>query len=83
MLDVLDHAILEIAYTEIDKSASKRVTGAAVFVRVPGLAPVIVPARLRRLVSHGLLAKNLRNSSNRTKVYAPTEDGYMTWRQIR
>lgn len=49
----------------------------------PDLAPVTVPARLRRLVSRGLLQKDPTNSSSRIKVYPPTEAGSKEWQEMK
>jgi hypothetical protein len=84
-LDLLDKAVLAVAYRHIEESASKRVTGAAIWndLSATGIAPVHIPARLRRFISHGWLQKDPRNSSNRYKVYAPTDHGWAVWHQIR
>jgi DNA-binding HxlR family transcriptional regulator len=80
MLGELDCIVLETAYRLIGQSRIKRVAGSTVWeamqVLVPDIAPVTIPARLRRLVSLGLLEKDEANSSNRTKLYGPTEAGY-------
>jgi hypothetical protein len=87
MNDFLDKVIFYIAYDRIDESQAKRVTGSTVWdwtrIVVPDLAPVTVPARLRRLVSMGLLQKDPVNSSSRTKVYAPTDAGYKEWHEMK
>jgi hypothetical protein len=79
MLDELDRTILAVAYNEIALSVSKRVAGGTIWEKAravcPDLAPVTVPARLNRLISKGLLVRDPANSSNRTKVYAPTDAG--------
>jgi hypothetical protein len=88
----LDERILPMAYSLIDQSeskrsarfsrgsenrGSKRVTGSNVWNNIGlELAPVVIPARMRRLVSLGLLKKDPDNSTSRATVYAPTETGY-------
>jgi hypothetical protein len=83
MLDELDKVILAAAYDSIEASEGQRVAGSAVWetvhARWPDIAPVTVPARLRRLVNHKLLQKDERNSSCRTKLYGPTEAGRQLW----
>jgi hypothetical protein len=87
MFDSLDKLILHVAYGRIAESGGKYVAGCTVWADarlvVPDLAPVYVPARLRRLVSKGLLNKDRANSSRRTKVYVPTEAGYRKWDEIK
>jgi hypothetical protein len=87
MLDKLDQTILTVAYEQIERSGSKIVAGSTVWEEArklwPDLAPVTVPARLKRLVSQGLLTKDLARSSSRTKVYGPTDAGYKAWREGR
>ncbi len=87
MNDDLDKVIFYVAYDRIAESQVKRVAGSTVWdharIVVPDLAPVTVPARLKRLVSMGLLQKDPANSSSRTKVYAPTEAGYRKWEEMR
>jgi DNA-binding HxlR family transcriptional regulator len=78
-MDQLDQIILDLAYARIDAAESKRVVGSTVYADVASrydIAPVVIPARLRRLVSLGLLERDKGNSSSRTKVYLPTEAGY-------
>ena len=78
MFDELDRTIVAVVYDHIERSAEKRVTGSTVWnamSAVLDIAPVTIPGRLRRLVSHGLLEKDEANSSSRTKVYAPTDAG--------
>ena len=73
-MDRLDQIILAAAYTRIEESESKGVTGSRIWDDVGpvlNVAPVVIPARLRRLVSIGLLEKDEANSSSRRKVYAP------------
>jgi hypothetical protein len=83
VMDRLDQVILNAAYTRIEESASKRVAGSTIWddVKGPHVAPVMIPARLKRLISLGLLSKDEANSSSRTKVYAPTDAGYEAWRR--
>jgi len=86
-MDALDRAIFDWAYSGIEQSKVARVTGSAVWDRVrsiyPELAPPTVPARLRRLVSSGLLAKDPENSGSRTKVYGPTDAGRRMRQQMK
>jgi DNA-binding MarR family transcriptional regulator len=84
-LDGLDKGTLATAYNRIEHSDSKRVSGSTVWndLSVTGIAPVSISARLRRLVSLGLLEKDPANSSSRIKVYAPTEAGYKIWHQLK
>ena len=85
-MDQLDKIILNVAYTRIEESGSKRVTGRSVWDDVGSslnVAPVHIPARVRRLISLGLLEKDEANSSSRYKVYAPTAAGYAAWRTMR
>jgi hypothetical protein len=87
MNDKLDLIIFYVAYDRIAESQAKRVAGSTVWdharMVVPDLAPVTVPARLKRLVSIGLLQKDPANSSSRTKIYAPTASGYRKWEELR
>jgi len=86
MVDEFDRIILDVVYTSIDASATKRTTGSDVWNEVHGftsLAPVVIPARLRKLVSLGLLAKDKGNSSSKYKVYAPTDAGYKEWHETK
>ncbi len=84
MLEELDRIMLEVAYKLIGRSKIERVAGSTVWdqmhVLVPDIAPVSIPARLRRLVSLGFLERYQANSSNSTKLYGPTEKGYNTLR---
>lgn len=86
MLDDLDRTIFDVTYQQIEASSEKRVAGSAVWEKArmiyPNLAPVTVPARLRRLVSEGLLEKDAANSSCRATIYGPTEAGYKMWQSI-
>jgi hypothetical protein len=85
-VDELDHRILDVAYTRIEASESKRVAGSTIWddVRtVWNVAPFMIPARLNRLLSRGLLKRDEANSSSRTKVYAPTFAGYAAWRGMK
>lgn len=86
MLDQTDKLILFVAYKEIQKSPAQRVAGSTVWEKAfavqPNLAPVTVPARLKRLVSRGLLQKDDDNSSNRTKLYAPSTDGLQVFGEM-
>jgi hypothetical protein len=79
MLDHLEKAMLRVAYNHIDRSSVKRVAGSTIWANVrliyPDLAPVVVPARLRRLVSLGLLEKDSPASGCRYKLYGRTEAG--------
>ncbi len=83
MLDELDKVILAAAYAGIEASGGRHVAGSTVWESVrascPDIAPVTVPARLRRLVSHKLLERDEKNSSSRTKLYGPTEAGRQMW----
>jgi hypothetical protein len=83
-LDILDKAVLTIAYNQIEGSNSKRVSGSGVWgvLRTTDIAPVHNGARLMRLVSLGLLARDQANSSCRTKVYRPTEAGYRIYHEL-
>jgi len=87
MNDILDKVIFYVAYDCIAESQAKRVAGSTIWDRtrlvIPELAPVTVPARLRRLVSLGLLEKDPANSSCRRKVYAPTAAGYKQWQEMK
>jgi DNA-binding PadR family transcriptional regulator len=87
MKDFLDEIILSVAYENIEQSSDKRVAGSTVWektrIAVPDLAPVTVPGRLKRLVSHGLLEKDKAGSTRRTKFYAPTDAGLKKWQELK
>jgi hypothetical protein len=87
MNDSIDEAIFTAAYHFIEQSVDKRVAGSTVWEKarmlIPDLAPVTVPARLRRLVSNGLLEKDKGRSGAHTKVYAPTELGFKKWAELK
>jgi hypothetical protein len=70
MLDDLDKIILHAAYARIERNPAKRVSGNEVWKDLSSLSPPLIPARLRRLISLGLLEKDKANSSSRTKAYA-------------
>src|SRR5262245_40411591 len=84
-MDRLDELVLYLAYTRIEASASKLVSGSEIWndvIAVVDVAPVVVPARLKRLISRGLLVKDEANSRSRGAVYAPTDAGYRAWREL-
>jgi len=83
MLDELDRLILDVTYTLIDKAFLKRTTGSDVWNELRDFSPPLIPARLSRLVSLGLLAKDKANSSSRYKSYRPTDAGYKEWQKLQ
>ena len=86
VLDELDNLVLHEAYTHIEESDSKRVSGSWLWERVSAIrdiAPYQIPASLGRLVRLGLLKKDKANSSSRVKVYAGTDAGSQTWRETK
>lgn len=83
VLDELDFAILDVAYHMIEGSASKRVSGDRIWAIINGvcdIAPIYIPGRTSRLISQGLLSRDMANSSSRARVYAPTAAGYEAWK---
>ncbi len=83
MLDNIDKAVLQVAYFRIERNPAKLVSGSEIWRDLSIFSPPLVPARLRRLVTHGLLEKDKGNSSSRTKVYAPTDAGYSMVHQMK
>jgi hypothetical protein len=86
LMDEFDQSLLDVAYTRIDAAESKRVAGSTIWADVRNtwdVAPVVISARLNRLVSLGLLDRDEANSSGKTKVYAPTHAGYRAWRAVK
>ena len=84
MLDQIADTLFPLAFEHIEKSAAKQITGSAAYALLAGvldIAPWYTPQALNRLVKRGLLAKDPKNSSSRTKTYAPTEAGWQKWRR--
>jgi hypothetical protein len=85
MLDDIDKLVLVLAYSKLEKILwNSRIAGKTVCELLcsvrPDLAPNEAPNRLSRLVSQGLLEKDVLRSTGR--MYAPTSKGRKMYREL-